>query len=209
MATATFAQESTAEHAEAASPLPVEVMFGNNRFNFQTLINKRFAPASRFSFLSATSFATAYDNSLGNRDFITNSQVGYEIYKNFGLAVGMSMNANAGFTPVAGIEYTRSRPSLLLVFAPNVHLSHDRNFEGLTVIEWKPLLRENWRLYTRFQALYSYNSSEKEHERSYTDFRLGALWKQTAMGIAANVDWYGADRLKKENYGLFVRYLFF
>jgi hypothetical protein len=202
-------QEKAETHAENASPLPVEVLFGNNRFNLQTLINKQFTPTSRFSFLSVTSFASAYDNSVSNRDFITNSQVSYEVYKNFGLALGMSMNANVGFTPVAGLEYVRVRPALLLVFTPNIHLTHDHNFEGLTVIEWKPLVSENWRIYSRFQALYDYNSYAEEHERSYMYLRLGRQWKQTALGLAANFDWYGPQRQEKGNYGLFVRYLFF
>ena len=203
------AQDTAEQQTENVSPLPVEVVFGNNRFNLQTLINRRFTPASRFSFLSVTSFASAYDNTLNNRDFITNSQVGYEVYKNFGLAVGMSMNANAGFTPVAGIEYVRVRPSLLLVLTPNMHLTHDHNFEGLTVVEWKPALSRDWRLYSRFQALYNYNAQEKEHERSYINLRLGSQWKQTILGLAANFDWYGPEKLEKDNYGLFIRYLFF
>ena len=205
----TFAQDSTAKHSENAAPLPVEIMFGNNRFNLQTLINRQFTPTSRFGFLSVTSFASAYDNSANNRDFITNSQVSYEVYKNFGLALGMSMNANSGFTPVAGIEYVRVRPSLLLVFTPNMHLTHDHNFEGLTVIEWKPALSQDWRLYSRFQALYNYNAHEKEHERSYINLRLGGQWKQTVLGLAANLDWYGPEKLEKDNYGVFIRYLFF
>ena len=204
-----FAQETTEKHAEISGPLPVEVMFGNNRFNLQTLINRRFTPASRFSFLSVTSFASAYDNTQNNRDFITNSQVGYEVYKNFGLAIGMSMNANAGFTPVAGIEYVRVRPSLLLVFTPNMHLTHNHNFEGLTVIEYKPVLSRDWRLYSRFQALYNYNAQEKEHERSYINLRLGAQWQQTILGLAANFDRYGPEKVEKDNYGVFIRYLFF
>lgn len=209
LTTSATAQDTTVIHPENAAPLPVEVLFGNNRFNLQTLISKQFTPASRFSFLSVTSFASAYNNTIANRDFITTSQVGYEIYKNFGLAIGMSMNTSVGFTPVAGIEYVRIRPSLLLVFAPNTHLTHDHNFEGLTVIEWKPMLSHNWRLYSRFQALYNYNPKEKEHERSYINLRLGGQWKQTVLGLAANFDWYGPQQLAKDNYGLFVRYLFF
>ena len=207
--TYTFAQDTAAKHSENVAPLPVEVMFGNNRFNLQTLINRQFTPTSRFGFLSVTSFASGYNNRISDRDFITNSQVSYELYKNFGLAVGMSMNANVGFTPVAGVEYVRARPSLLLVFTPNIHLTHNHNFEGLTVIEWKPALSKNRRLYSRFQALYNYNAQEKTHERSYINLRFGGQWQQTGIGLASNFDWYGAQQIAKDNYGVFVRYLFF
>ncbi len=52
-----YGQEKPLQN-EAASP--VELNVGNNRFGLQFLMNKHFKPASKFSFLSVTSFLSFF-----------------------------------------------------------------------------------------------------------------------------------------------------
>jgi hypothetical protein len=199
------AQEK-AEHNEA--PIPVELNVGSNRFGLQFLMNKHFAPDSKFSFLSVTSFESTYNNDLNSLDFINNSQVGYEIYKGFGIATGLSVNRVSGLTPIIGLEYVLANREILLVLTPTYHLSKSKNLEGLALIEYKPKLTEKINLYSRFQTLYNYNTEDQHHERSYMQFRLGLGIGNYQFGLATNLDYYGAIKIFKDNYGLFLRHSF-
>ena len=189
-------------------PIPFEFLGGNNRFALQTLINKHFTPGSKFNLLSVTSASASYDNNLNEFDFINTSEIGYELHKGFGATLGISMNAKTGFSPTAGIEYVYAKPSFLYVIAPGVLLTNNHNLEVISVLEYKPVFKNYWGMYSRLQGLYNYNSKESHHERSYFNVRIGPSFKQFSFGAGANFDWYGAIKLYKENYGLFLRYSF-
>ncbi len=203
-----FSGIANAQEASKEAPSPVELNAGNNRFGLQFLMNKHFAPASKFSFLSVTSFESTYKNDVNNLDFINNSQVSYEIYKGFGVATGLSVNRVSGLTPIVGLEYVFANKEILFVITPTYHLSKNRNIEGLTLIEYKPKLTEKVNLYSRFQALYNHNSEENQHERSYMQFRLGVGIGNYQFGLASNLDYYGPAKILKENYGVFLRFNF-
>jgi hypothetical protein len=190
------------------APSPVELNIGNNRFGLQFLMNKHFAPASKFSFLSVTSYESTYNNDVNNLDFINNSQVSFEIYKGFGIATGLSVNRVAGLTPIVGLEYVFVNKKMLIVVTPTYHLSKNKNMEGLTLIEYKPKLSEKINLYSRFQALYNLNYKNNTHERSYMQIRLGIGIGSYQFGVASNFDYYGPTKVYKDNYGLFFRHSF-
>lgn len=197
-----------AQQANKEAPSPVELNIGNNRFGLQFLMTKHFAPASKFSFLSVTSFESTYNNDINNLDFINNSQVSFEIYKGFGIATGLSVNRVAGLTPIVGLEYVFANKEILLVLTPTYHLSKTKNIEGLALIEYKPKLTEKVNLYSRFQTLYNHNSETDQHERSYMQFRLGLGIGNYQFGLATNLDYYGAAKIFKDNYGVFLRFNF-
>ena len=197
-----------AQQASKEAPSPVELNIGNNRFGLQFLINRHFAAASKFSFLSVTSFESTYNNDINNLDFINNSQVSYEIYKGFGIATGLSVNRVAGLTPVVGLEYVFGSKEILLVLTPAYHLSKTKNIEGLALIEYKPKLTEKLNLYSRFQTLYNHNSETGQHERSYMQFRLGVGIGNYQFGLATNLDYYGPAKIFKDNYSVFLRFNF-
>jgi hypothetical protein len=199
---------ANAQEANKETPSPVELNTGNNRFGLQYLMNRHFAPESKFSFLSVTSFESNYNNDINDLDFINNSQVGYEIYKGFGLAGGLSVNRVSGLTPIVGLEYVFANKEILLVITPTYHFSKSNNVEGLALIEYKPKLTEKTKLYSRFQTLYNHNSDENHHERSYMQFRLGFGMGKYQFGLATNLDYYGPLKVLKDNYGLFLRHNF-
>jgi hypothetical protein len=190
------------------APSPVELNVGNNRFGLQFLMNKHFEPASKFSFLSVTSFESTYNNDINNLDFINNSLVGYEIYKGFGIAAGLSVNRVSGLAPIVALEYVFANKEILLVITPTYHLSKSKNAEILALIEYKPRLTDKIKLYSRFQTLYNHNSDENHHERSYIQFRLGLGMGNYQFGLATNLDYYGPTKVSKDNYGLFLRHNF-
>ncbi len=190
------------------SPIPVEFNLGNNRYGIQFLVNKRFVPGSAFSFLTVTSFESDYEEQKNNLDFITKSQVSYEIYKGFGAALGLSVNNSSGLTPIAGLQYVFANRHFLFVVSPTLALNSNKNLQGFALIEYKPAITQKMNLYTRFQGFYNQNTKQGHHDRSYMQFRLGIEIKDTQFGLAANEDYYGPSKLLKENYGAFVRYNF-
>jgi hypothetical protein len=200
-----YGQEKSLQN-EAASP--VELNVANNRFGLQFLMNKYFKPASKFSFLSVTSFESTYNNDINNLDFINISQVGYEIYKGFGITAGLSVNRVSGLTPIVGLNYVFANREILLVITPTYHLSKSKNIEVLALIEYKPKLTDTLKLYSRFQTLYNHNSDENHHERSYIQLRLGLGVGNYQFGLATNLDYYGPTKVSKDNYGLFLRHNF-
>ena len=200
--------QALAKSQQPNLPIPVEFMAGNNRFALQTQINKHFSPVSRFGFLSITSTAASYSNDIKDFDFINTSQVSFLIGKGFGISSGISMNAQSGFNPTAGIQYVYASKEILVVIAPGILLTNDHNLQGVSVVEYKPKFKNNWGLYSRLQGFYSHNPDKSYHQRSYVVTRLGATFRLVDFGIGANWDWYGQSKLHKENYGIFLRYSF-
>jgi hypothetical protein len=204
ISTITFAQDSISK-IPPSRPMPVELNAGNNRFGLQFLVSKHFPNSKHFNILAVTSFASDYKNNLSNLDFISNTQVSYEIWKGFGLAIGTSVNAKTGFVSIAALEYVFANQQVLFVITPNIHISDSYNLEGLTVLEYKPPISKAIHLYSRFQALYNHNTKGDFHERSYIQLRLGLGIKSYQFGLASNFDFYGPDKILKDNYGVFVR----
>lgn len=96
ISTITFAQDSIST-IHPSTPMPVELDAGNNRFGLQFLVNKHFPNSKHFNILALTSFASDYKNNLSNLDFISNTQVSYDIWKGFGVAIGTSVNADGPY----------------------------------------------------------------------------------------------------------------
>jgi hypothetical protein len=188
-----------------ASIIPVEMNFGNNRFGLQFLINTPMPEVKKLSFFTVTSFESGYRNTDGNLDYISNSQVSYQIYKGFAAAVGLSVNSKSGMSPTAGLKYVFANREILFVVTPTIHVSTNHNIEGLTLLEYKPAITKNLHLYTRFQGFYNRNLKYDHHERSYMQLRAGVGIKSYQFGLAANWDYYGPAKLLKDNYGIFLR----
>jgi len=54
----------------------------------------------------------------------------------------------------------------------------------------------------------SQNTESDHHDRSYIYGRIGLSYKKVGFGLGTNLDWYGPNKLRKDNYGIFVRYEF-
>ena len=193
-------------------PTPVEALIGNNGYAFQTIIDKDFSHGSRFNFFSVTSFSADYKNTITQRDFVNNTAVGFELFDQIDLAVGISVNTKSGSNFNVGFEYNYDGKNLVFVLSPNIDLSVNHNLDVVGVLEYNPKLKKNWGIYFKVLSLYDYNTREKSHDRSYLYLRLGPSYKNVSFGIGANFDRYGVKEeyqsSKKNNYGLFIRYTF-
>ena len=191
--------------AQETAPLPVEGFLGNHRFAFSTVINKKFAPESRFGFFSVMSYAAGYENNVKEQDFITNANVNYILIKNFTAVLGISIISTAGFHGTAGFQYHLQTKDLMVIVSPVIDIDKNYNMEALGIFQYTPRLSSGLKLFAKAQGFYNRNLNEGLHARSYAHFRLGLSHGIFTYGLASNTDFYGPAKIRKENYGAFVK----
>lgn len=198
-----FAQDSP-----PTAPIPVEMMFGHNRFFFQSLVTKPFAPGSRLGLFTIATFHAGYKNEQDEFELAIPVQVSYRLWKNFGAFAGVAMNSKSGAHPVIGPQYVLAKRQLVIVVNGRYLLSSNHNLEGFALVEFKPALNDKWSLYSRLQGFYSHNTKKESHDRSFFYLRLGLQKKNFSFGPAANLDQYGPEKKLKENYGVYLSWNF-
>lgn len=189
-------------------PVPIELLAGHERLFFQALISKPFRPAGRLGYFGIVAFHADYDNSGSGNEIASPFQISYNAWKGFGAFAGLAMSSKAGMHPIVGPQFVRSGKKYLVVVNGRYLLTPDHNFEGFALLEFRPPISEKWTLYTRLQALYSYNPQSEAHDRSFLYLRAGLRTGNFTFGPGANLDQYGPARSLKENYGLFARWEF-
>jgi hypothetical protein len=186
-------------------PIPIELVLGNSRLSLQSIINKNLPESKRFSFFSVTNFESDYSQNADGLDFINNSQISFEIYKGFGISSGLNINKVTGLSPTLGLQYVFANPKWLFVVTPNLIFSTGNTASLLSILEYKPKLTDQLKVYSRVQGLYNHNIKSSAHERSYLQLRIGLEYKKYQFGLASNLDYFGPNRSFKENHGVFIR----
>jgi len=199
---------SMAQAPQAKVPTPVEIMAGNNRLFFQMVVKKKFTPDSKFGFLSVSSFSTSYDNAMNDLDLAIPVLINYNIYKNFSLVGGSTINNKVGFSPLVGAQHSFSNKEWVVVTIASLFLNSSKNMELFGIYEYKPQISPKTNLYTRLQFLYIHNTQENYHARSFLQLRTGLKINALNFGLGANLDQYGPEKLFKPNYGIFVGWAF-
>lgn len=188
---------------KAEPPIPVEVMFGNNRAALQFSVNKSIAGNWRFN--NITSATADYKNTRSETEIVVVNSLVYQFHPNFGVSGGLQYHFLKGLVPNAAFHASYADPVWLFVLTPYLNLLPHRNLESVGIAEFKPALSEKIRLYTRAQILYNHDLTDNLHDRSYYYFRLGLTIRRYTFGAAANFDYYGPQRAYKENIGGFFR----
>lgn len=184
-------------------PIPVELLIGNNRTNMQLSMNRNIS--GKLFYNNITTVYADYKNTRSETELVMVNSLVYRFQKNFGVSGGLQYHFVKGFVPNIAFHASYADPTWLLVFTPYFNVLPQRNSETIGIVEYKPVLAQNIRLYTRAQALYNYNLNYKAHDRSFYYFRLGLAVNKIAFGAAANLDYYGQKRIKKENFGGFFK----
>lgn len=184
-------------------PIPVEVLFGNERVNFSLGVNKSIA--GNFRYINSLSVASYYDFRPKTTEMVTVNSLVYQFHKNIGVSTGMQFHFVKGFIPNVGIHFSHSNPTWLLALTPYYNFRPWANLETVAVMEFKPALSDKMRLFTRLQGFYGYNLEKNERERGMIYFRLGLSLKNYTAGFGGNLDYYTPDRSEIQNYGGFLR----
>ena len=186
------------------APIPLELMFGNNRYGAQLIVNRNLPESERLSFFSVSYVEVGYNNDLSTLEFINSSQLAFDVYKGFGVTSGLNAN-RWGMSPTIGLRYIYASQKLVCVFIPDFIFTNDKNVAMFGLVEYRPKLTEKVRLYSRLQGLYNHNMALGVHERSFLQLRLGVSIGRYDMGLGSNFDYYGPSKVFVDNYGIFLK----
>lgn len=189
-------------------PINTEVLMSNRGLAFQMIIDKKIKSVPKLGFFSVTSLVGEWGNDKVN-DYMTQASLTYEIVKGLKLAGGFHVTPVKGMRPIAGLIYTKADPTWLFVANSRIDLSKDTNVEGMFLVEYKPKINDNWRFYSRVQALYEYSTVIDMQTRSYLMLRAGLSYKEITFGIGSNIDYYGPEKSNENSIGGFVSFLLF
>lgn len=184
-------------------PIPVEILFGNNRMALQMSLNKPIVGNLRFN--SINSVAADYKNTLTETELVSVNSFIYQFYKYVGVSGGVQWHFKKGLVPNVAVHFSYANPTWLLVLTPYLNFMPTRNSETVAIVEFKPALSDKLKLFTRVQGLYNQNLTDNIHDRSYAYFRLGLTINKYTIGAGANLDYYGPKKIEKQNFGGFFR----
>lgn len=207
-ASSTTTTTTTATEVQRSKPIPVEVFFGSDRVVTQITLMKKFSSSTRFGLLASTYYAADYKNELLNNESMNVLLLTYDIYKGLGVVGGAALNSKWGFRPFAGGMYSYGNRAFSTAFSSGFYLTESNNSESKGMVQYRHQLKDSWSLYTRLEGLFNLDMDTKKHDRGQLYGRLGVGYKAVGFGLATNLDWYGPNKVFKENYGIYVSYAF-
>lgn len=184
-------------------PIVFETLFGAERVNMFLHINKSITGRFRYNNISSASTPYIYQRSIV--ELVSVNSLLFQIQRNIGVSAGIQYHFRKGFIPTLGFHLSYASPTWLLVFTPYCNLMPWANIETVGIIEFKPLIVGDLRLFARLQGLYGYDFSKQERERAMSYFRLGLTYRKYTMGFGANIDFYRPYMNNIYNYGIFFR----
>ncbi|MFC0877764.1 hypothetical protein ACE01N_14290 [Saccharicrinis sp. FJH2] len=196
--------QSKSEAAQTSAPIPLEVVLGTKSWTSQLIIDKKFSPESKLGFFSLSYIKANYDNDEYLRESLNLMLLKYELVKNVSVLSGAAYSSVWGFRPYAGGQYAYMSRTFMCAIISGLYLSESHNYEALAMAEYRPVIKDNWSLYTRAQALYNQNTETGKHDRSHAYGRLGLSYKTFSFGCALNYDWYGPMKMEDHQWGIFI-----
>lgn len=195
---------ASAQEVVSKVPIPVEFMAGNDRLFFQMVIKKKFLPESRFGFLSVSSVALGHNQNMEDLDIAIPTVITYNISKRFALAGGANINNKVSHSPLIGMQHSFVNRQWVSVTMASLFLNSTRSIELFGIYEYKPSITPNLNLYNRVQFLYTHNTRQDFHTRSFLQLRSGIKIKSLNFGAGVNLDQYGSEKVFRSNYGIFI-----
>jgi hypothetical protein len=194
------AQENNFSTQFHQPPIPAEVMVGGKSTMYQMIVNKRFAPGSRFKFFNLINYEVDYDGQTPD-NYIIQTIGYYEFAKGFDVGAGGNLKAFGGFKPVVSVEYTHFSREFGIVIQPVYEVHKDGEFSTMALFEWHPVNDKKLQPYFSVQALTAWTDV---HSFSYHNWRVGAQYKILRFGPAVNFQYHGENVESSVNWGGFV-----
>ncbi len=106
-----------------------------------------------------------------------------------------------------GAQYSYATEKLLLVLFPSVNLNGYKQYSQFALLEYRPKINENYKGYFKMQFLVT--TDFHNYDRGYQQFRLGLQRENIQFGLATNFDQFNSNAITTNNFGVFIRTLFF
>jgi hypothetical protein len=197
------AQDSTANFKPKT--VSAEEMVGNKRQFLQLMVNKVFVEKKKIGLLSISSYAADYKDNLSNNEFQNTTLIYHHLFKGISINSGASFTSVEGLKNFVGLQYMYQSKTFSLIYMPSYYFINSHKISNFALIEYKPVINENWAVYSRLQLHYNHDLENGNHFRSYAYNRLGLTYKYFSFGLAHNYDRYGATKNTKNNYGVFLK----
>ncbi len=200
----TVAAQTPEAPSQPSAPIPLEVFFGGESWSSQLVLDKKFGPNSKFGYFGLTYINANYDNDEYLRESVNLSLLKYDVIKNVSILGGALYNSHWGFRPYAGAQYAYHTRTFMGMVTSGFHLTETKNFETIAMLEYRPVLKGAWSLYTRVQGMYSQITETGDHDRSHVYGRLGVSYKKFSFGAGYNYDCYAPVKMTNDKFGIFV-----
>ncbi len=187
-----------------SSPIPLELFFGADGWTSQIVMDKKFQGSNTLGFFALSYLKANYDNEQFLQESSNLAMLKYDVYKNFSVLSGALFNSNWGFRPYAGGQYAYHSRTFMGFINSGFHLTETKNFETIAMLEYRPLIKGEWHLFSRAQGMYSLNTVDGVHDRSHVYGRLGVSYKGFSFGAAYNYDCYGPHKIEDNQWGIFI-----
>lgn len=209
-----FAQSIDADKVNrtpSLSPVVIGSVIGNNGVHLETFFSKSFNANSPFGVFGIMDLYGVYNTSeqpIQNQQ-MAQIQMTYRILEGLNVSAGAFFEIHSGFRPTVGLQYSLFAGDFHFLLAPRFDLSQTFNGEILGNLEYTPKIKNDWSVYSRVQGLYNRDLKNGIHSVSYVWGRLGASYKTYRFGVGGNFYSLGPQKIKENNYGLFVGVLLF
>ncbi len=182
-----------------------EELVGDKRQFVQLLVNKVFAERKKIGLLSVSSYAAGYEGKSVENEFQNTTLIYHHLFKGISINSGASFTSAEGLKNFVGLQYMYQSKTLSLMFMSSYYFTNSHKISNFLLIEYTPVINENWFIYSRLQLHYNHDLEKGNHFRSYAYSRLGLTCKYFSFGLAHNYDCYSANKNTKNNYGPFVK----
>lgn len=197
------AQENKEKSALPSSPIAVESVFGNIGTSYQLSFHKKTKSIPKLGFFTSSSIISDWQKSHYDGVMIQ-GMFTYKLLKGLDAIAGFHYANSTNLRPTVGLLYAYAKKDFSIIVKPRVDLVKDAVAEGMFITEYRPVLKADYRLYTRLQSLYGLKTSSGDHARSYIYGRLGVSFKEFSVGLASSFDWFGPQKGFQSNYGGFL-----
>ena len=201
LTTATYAQDN---HAPLP-PIPLEAMFGNNRLQFIGILNRPVTADGKLSYFNLSTGMVDYSNTADQTELVIVNNLTYSLFKNIRATAGAEWHYKLGLVPQVGLQYFKANRTWLFLLNPSFNFQPSRSLSTIGIVEFKPAISKAISFYSRTQVLYIQNLSESVHARSVLMLRAGLSFSKFTVGLGTNFDYYGPNKMRKDNVGLFTR----
>jgi hypothetical protein len=187
---------------------PVEVFAGHKQARHEFFFFKNLDSTNRFNLFSIASFAIDYKDKNFNSSYI-NSQVTYNLTKNWGISTG-AFYADKEFSPLVAISYfyINKKGDFYITLFPTMRIKESPIFELFGITSYSPKLTDNFNFFSQIIFGSSFNNRLSQHLVSTQQIRVGLGYKnlfQFGAGIDNTFLLNGKGDNYSNNIGLFIR----